>query len=193
MIKKTLFILVGFFLFQLLFSCIFCHCNDPETYDINYNSVEVTSYNTAGFTDEVVADSVYKNAFGLGIYMISDLVLSHENSSFAVLGFSSIKACSCVDDTYVYIDPISHVTILVTDTETEIITDVTSLFGMPVDDNEYVSLEQFFRERADWHDGFQFELVDFEMIPNSAIFTVQAYLESGTMFSEVTQQINFKN
>ncbi len=193
MIKKVLFILASFFLFQLMFSCIFCHCNDPETYEINYSSVEATPYNTSGFTDVVVEDTVYRNAFGLGVYMISDLVLSHENSSYAVLGFSTLMACSCEDDTYLYPDPISHVKILVTDSETEIITDVTNLFGMPVDNNEYVSLEQFFRERAEWHDGFQFQLVDFETIPSSAIFTVQAYLESGIMFSEETKQINFKD
>ncbi len=191
MIKKAFFILAIIFVVKLLVSC--CRCDDYGTYEVDYNAVDVTAYNTAGFTTQEVTDSVYKYAFGLGIYMVQERILSNTNPSFNLLGFSSIMACSCPEDIYEYPDPLDYILILATDTETEIITDVTSTFRILSGNYEYISLEQFFNERADWHDGFEFQLVDVDTIPSSAIFTVQAYLESGTMFSELTQQINFKD
>jgi hypothetical protein len=55
----------------------------------------------------------------------------------------------------------------------------------------FLYLEQFFIEREEWHDGFQFQLVNWDSIPNSAVFTAKAYLESGQLFLQETEQINF--
>lgn len=191
MVKKTFLVLLIFFIIQLIISCIFCNCEDAVTFEVNYNSVEITPINTAGFSDEIVNDSIYKNAFGITILIYSDHTLINSVSNNYTLGFSTAFACSCEDDTYIYPDPISHVDIFIIDTETNERTNVTDYFGMPVDNNEHVSLEQFFNERADWHDGFQFELVNFNPIPNSVIFVTEAYLESGKMFTNETTQINF--
>jgi hypothetical protein len=191
MIKKTFLVLLTFFIIQLIISCIFCTCDDAVTYEVNYNSVEITPMNTAGFSNEIVNDSVYKNAFGISILIHSDHTLINSVSNNYTLGFSTALACSCEDDTYIYPDPVSHVYIFIIDTETNERTNVTDYFGMPVGNNEHVSLKQFFNERAYWHDGFQFELVNFNPIPNSVIFVTEAYLESGKMFTNETKQINF--
>jgi len=193
MIKKIIIVLAILFLGQLIMSCIFCNCNDPETYEVNYTSIFVTAFNTAGFMNTEVEDSVYKNAFGISVSVASNYVIStNTESSYFTLGFNSVKACSCVDDTYIYPDPISFVEILVTDTETNQTNDVTSNFrAQSYYYNHVITLEQYFDERQQWDVWFQFDLVDLENIPDEAIFTINLYLESRTSLSEETKQINF--
>lgn len=193
MIKKGILVLVVLFSIQVLISCIFCNCNDPETYSITYTSVNVTPINTSGFTDKEVTDSVYKNAFGLSVYMNSDFTIMHTAIPNFTLGFSTVMACSCEDNTYIYADPLDYISILMIDSETEQITNVSQNFRVQSYYSELITLEQLFAERENWYDGFQFELIDFETIPNSVIFRVEAYLESGTLFTSETQQINFYN
>jgi hypothetical protein len=192
MFKKVILILVVLFSIQVLISCIFCDCPDPETFNISYSSVEVTAMNTAGFSPTAVTDSVYKNAFGLLVYMNSDYTLIQTATPNFTLGFSTVTACSCDENTYLYPDPLSYMNVFVVNTDTDERTDVTENFK--IQSYYYdglINLNEFFSERENWYDGFQFELVDFNSIPSSAIFVVEAHLLSGIMLSRETQQINF--
>lgn len=191
MFKKVILILVVLFSIQVLISCIFCDCQDPETYEITYNSVDVTALNTSGFTDQEITDSVYKNAFGLLVAMNSDFTLIHAVSPNFTLGFSTVMACSCNENTYNYPDPLNNINIFVVDTDTDERTNISEKFKIRSYYDGLISLDEFFAQREDWYDGFQFELVDFNSIPNSAIFVVEAHLLSGIMFSRETQEINF--
>lgn len=191
MFKKVILILVVLFSIQVLISCIFCDCQDPETYEITYTSVNVTAMNTAGFTDQEVTDSIYKNAFGLSVYMNSNFTLMHAVSPNFTLGFSTVIACSCFEDTYIYPDPLNNINIFVVDTDTNEKINVSEKFKIRSYYDGLISLDDFFAQREDWYDGFQFELVDFNTIPNSVIFIVEAQLESGTLLTNETQEINF--
>lgn len=193
MFKKVILILVVLFSIQVLISCIFCDCQDPETYEITYTSVNVTALNTSGFTDQEVTDSIYKNAFGLLVAMNSDFTLMHTVSPNFTLGFSTVMACSCEEDTYIYPDPLTNINIYVVDTDTNEKINVSEKFKIRSYYDGLISLDEFFAQRENWYDGFQFELVDFNTIPNSSIFIVEAQLESGIILSSETQQVNFYN
>jgi len=151
------------------------------------------AFDNTGFNAKHIVDSVYKNAFGLTVSVNFEstqigLAMPKQN----LIGFSTLMAIDCPGNTYIYPDPIKNVELYTIDTETGEKTKVSDLFGVVgYYESELISLEQFFIEREEWHDGFQFELVDFESIPNSAIFRVEAYLESGIVFIGDTEEINF--
>ena len=184
---KSVIALISIFFIQFVMSC--CTCDEPVTYKVEYDGITVTPWNTAGFNATKVMDTVYRNAFGLTLsvnfeqYKISSL--------YNNFGLSAALACSCADDEYNYINPIDYAEIYVTNVSTNEQQNVTEYFGAYNYSSELISLAELFSIREEWHDGFQFELIDFDAIPSSAVFTVNVYLESGTRFSEQTQQIKF--
>ena len=193
MIKKAVLLSVFISLIQLFFSCDPCVCPDPQAYEIVYDEILVTAFNTAGFYVNPVEDTVYKNAFGITLITNYEMVLIAANISGGTgLGFSSLMACDCITDSHTYADPISHANIYATDALNQETMDVTDKFvAFDPYANQQISINELFEQLEPWQDLFQFELADFDSIPNSAIFTVKLYLESGIKFIEHTEQINF--
>lgn len=176
---------------QSLSSCFWsCNCPEMSTYEIEYNNVDITAYDTSDFGYSPVEDSVYKNAFGLGV-----LVSSTQNKIGMVqigsFGFSNAMACDCMGSEYRYPDPIDNAVIYMTNIESGIEQEVTEFFEISGYDGVPIALETFFMNRYDGHDGFQFKLAQYDEVPNSVIFRVEISLESGTVFSDETDQINF--
>jgi len=192
--NKVLIILSAMFLSQMFFSCWGCDCSAPSTFENNYTDVSIIPYDTSGFNPEIVVNKAYKNAFGLGISVIFEPIkISYNLKIFSDLGFTSAMAfsCDCETDKYIYPDPIDYMNIYIIDTQTEQKIDITDKFKIYFYSNELISLNEFFEQRENWHDGFQIELVEFESIPNSVIFIAEIFLESGKTFSNQTEIINF--
>lgn len=195
MIKKAFLIFTFVFTLQLISSCIRCDCGESQTLSVEYYDVNVTAYNTAGFHDEIVKDTIFKNALGLSITVDFNLEkIANLNLPKSSIGFSYAMAwsCDCPSNKMIYNDPLKTIKIYVTNVsnqETLEITDKFSIFDYYED--KLITLDEFFSKREEWQDGFQFELTNFESIPNSAIFKVEAYLESGIMFSKETKKIDF--
>ena len=195
MIKKTFIVLGLIYLVQFAISCIPCDCPGAETFEIDYYDLKVQAYNTAGFHDDIVEDTIYKNALGLIVTVEFDLIniaqLNSTEPSFC-FNYGALWACSCVEDEFQYPDPIDRMEVFVSNVQTLETVEVTSSFSIyEYSKEELISLEEFFNNRENWHDGFQFELTEFDLIPNSAIFTVDTYLKSGVKFTKKTEQINF--
>ncbi len=190
---KSVTVLISIFAIQFVTSCVYrCTCDDSVTYEVIYESITVTPWNTSGFNaSEEVTDSVYRNAFGITLSV--NFEPKEVSCSQTGFGFSKAMAwsCSCPDDEYTFVDPIAYAEVFVTNVDTNEQIEVSSLFGTYGYDNELISLDELFDIRQEWHDGFQFELINFDSIPSSAIFTVNVYLQSGMKFTEQTQQINF--
>lgn len=194
MIKKVLLILAIIFSLQVTMSCIFCNCPDTNTYDVIYNSASVTAINTSGFNYETVTDSVYKNAFGLEILISYDQVLSTtNNSSYFTLGFKPLMACSCNSNEYLFPDPVSDIQIFSINTLTNESVNVTSDFEVPVWHDEGMSIQGYIEQGIEWLTYLQVEMVEHEEIPSSVIFRVEVTLQSGTIFTDETSQVNFYN
>ena len=197
MIKKAVLILTVIFITQILFSCIMtCDCPDIIEYNVSYESVKIKALNTSGFQYTEVADSVYKNAFGLEIIVLSDLTeLRKIESSSYNLGFNSAQACSCLDNTYNIPDPILAIEIFVVDTEINHRINVTNKFEMPSYDNETIPINQMIQTQMNldnyWINDFHCQLINSEGIPNSVIFVMEIHLESGIILSDETSQVNF--
>lgn len=186
--SKSITALVLIFLIQFLASCDWCNCN-PQTYEVEYDSIKITPWNTAGFGAIEVTDSVYRNAFGITMAMnFEPKKVSQIRHNF---GFSGAYACDCDGDQYNFVDPIDYAEIFMTDVVNDEQVNVTELFGAYGNSGELISLTELFSIRQEWYDGFQFELIEFDSVPTSVVFSVTVYLESGKMFSEETQQINF--
>ena len=111
---------------------------------------------------------------------------------FSSFGFASVYACSCVPNEYINVDPIEFIEIQVTDTLSHEITDVTANFSTYDYNGEQITISDFFENRADWHDGFQLDLTEYDNIPDTSIFMVKIILESGNELIEQTQEINFE-
>ena len=192
-VQKALLLLVIIFVLQLAVSCNDCVCPGAEKYEVRYNDIAVTPYNTAGFVDRVVLeDTVYKNSFGLTVQLSSELSKISQLSDPIRFGFNVALACSCVGDEYVYTDSLERTTILMTDVSTNETQEVTEWFVTYRDDsNEPISLEEFFVTRANWHDGFQFELSEYSAVPRTAVFVVEALLKSGNLLIAQTDPVHF--
>lgn len=193
--NKVLIVVSIMFLTQLFFSCWRCNCPTPETFENNYTDVSIIPYDTSGFNYEVVNDTVNKNTFGLGILVNFETIkVAFNFKKLATLGFNSALAfsdCDCVEDEFIYPDPINNFNIYMLDTQTEQRTDITQNFRIYSYSNELIPLNEFFEQRENWHDGFQIELVEYDSMPNSGVFEVEVFLDSGKTFSNHTGIINF--
>ena len=192
MAKKVIIIMLGFFLTQLMVSC-WCTCGTPEFYEVHYSGVSIEPKDISGFYTKPVKDTVYKNSFGLEIMLESEVIQTAMISISNFSGFGVAQAfapCDCEGGGYTYPDALTNMELFVMNTETDEKINATSWFGI-YESDELIPFDEFFKQREYWYDGFQVELVDFDSIPNSAIFVVEAHLESGLMFMKETKVINF--
>jgi len=192
MIKKILTILLIGFVLQIIISS--CGCGDSFTYENIYTGVTIIPYDNSGFNSKIATDTVYKNAFGLVIQVNFDSKLADNSVKFG-LGFNSAMAFSsdCIGDEYLYPDPISYFDIFMINQLDGRKTKVTDFFKILGYKGELISLEDFFPQREEWHDGFQIELVDHDSISNSVIFEVEVFLESNKSFIGQTEVVHFYN
>lgn len=193
---KASFVFALIFITQLIFSCDvgdWCDCAPSQNLEIIYDDVEITAWNTAGFRSKIVKDTVFKEAFGLSVSVnFTTTAIAMTRKTPISFGFNSAMACSCAEDDYHYNDPISNLKILVKDTVANEGWDVTSNFSTyGYSNGDPISLEELFAQRADWHDGFQFDLTQTDSIPNSSFFTIEVYLESGKILTSATDRILF--
>ena len=79
-----------------------------------------------------------------------------------------------------------------TNSENQEVTDVTDNFTTYGYDGEQLTIKELFKNRAEWHDGFQIDMTEYDNVPNSAIFIVKIFLESRIELIEQTQEINFE-
>ena len=175
-----------------------CDCELAKTFERKYNGLELKAWDTSRFQNVEVSDSPYKNAFGLTIYVEFELTqIAHfkPNLNLSSFGFASayaIYSCDCLPDEYINVDPIHTIEITVTNTENQEVTDVTDNFSTYRYNGERLTISELFENRDDFHNGFQIDMTEYDNIPNSSIFTVKIFLESGTELIEQTQEINFE-
>lgn len=192
MIKKSLLIICVGFLAQLVISCFPCRCPESRTFNVVYNEVMVTPYNTVGFQDRVVMDSVPKNAFGLTIQLKFDTELTYYKNINCAWGFEGLYACDCIGDQYLYPNPISKVEVFTINALTDAEVNSTENFKTyNYYNSDLIEIDEFFENREDWHDGFQFELIDYNDIPLLTKFKIIVILKSGDELIANTNSIKF--
>jgi len=189
--KKNGIAIILLYLLQFTIACDPCDCPTPSTFERTYNDVSVKAWDTSGSTSKEIVGKVNKNAFGLTISVDFELEKVAHHKSHSSFGFGSAIACSCNPDEYINVDPIVSIEILVTNSENNETSTVTDFFKMYGYNGELATLAELFKNREDWHDGFQLDLVKYETIPDNSIFTVKAFLKSGILFSKQTKEINF--
>lgn len=194
MTKKSLISFVVFFVLQFIFSCDPCKCN-PGTYEVKLEKLDVTAYNTSGFSTQLITDTIPWMALGLKIVLdVTQTRISNHVASVGSLGFSSALACDCIPDDYIYLDKIQDLKIIVRDVSTGKEALITDHFGFPGYGGANVtSLENYVSDLEPWGLIFQLDLVNGDDIPPSSIFKVVAFLDSGDTLSTETGQINFLN
>ena len=193
--KKLISLLLLYFFQFLATSCDPCDCEPGKTFERTYNGLELKAWDTSGFQNEEISDTVNKNSFGLTVsveFDLNQIAYLKSRLDFSSFGFASAYACSCVPDEYINVDPIEFIEIRVTDTQSQEITTVTANFATYDYNGEQITISDFFENRADWHDGFQLDMTEYDNIPNTSIFEVKIILESGTELIEQTQEINFE-
>ena len=193
--KKLISLLLIYFFQFLVTSCDPCDCDPAKTFERTYNGFELKAWDTSGFQNAEVSDTVNKNSFGLTVsveFELNQIAYLKSRLDFSSFGFASAYACSCVPDEYINVDPIEFIEIRVTDTQSQEITTVTANFATYDYNGEQITISELFQNRADWHDGFQLDMIEYDNIPDTSIFEVKIILESGTELVEQTQEINFE-
>jgi len=71
--------------------------------------LELKTWDTSGFQNAEVFDSVNKNSFGLTVSVeLNQIAHLKSRLDFSSFGFASAYACSCPPDEYINVDPIDH-------------------------------------------------------------------------------------
>ena len=194
--KKITSIFLIYLVQFLVTSCIpSCGCEPFKTFERIYHDLELKAWDTSGFQIAEVTDSVHKNSFGLSISVVFELnqiAYLKPKLNWNSFGFTSAYACSCPPNEYINVDPITSIEIIVTNSENQEVTDVTDNFTTYGYDGEQLTIKELFKNRAEWHDGFQIDMTEYDNVPNSSIFIVKIFLESGIELIEQTQEINFE-
>jgi hypothetical protein len=195
--KKIISLFLLYFFQLIASSCDPCNCEPARTYERIYNGIELKSWDTSGFQNEEITGTVNKNSFGLTIsveFELNQIAFYKPKLDISSFGFASAYAlsCDCEPDEYINIDPIDFISITVIDTQSQEITNVTDNFYTYDYDGEQITISELFQNRADWHDGFQLDMIEYDNIPDTSIFEVKIILESGTELIEQTQEINFE-
>ncbi len=185
-----------FFLYLIQFIVTSCDpCHEVRTYERKYNGLEVRTWDTSGFQTSAIDGTVNKNSFGLTLLVQSELnqIAYHQRkTSFSGFGFASAYAWSCPDDEYIIVDPIDSIEITVVNTENQKEIMVTDNFTTPGYDGEPITITELFEDRAEWHDSFQFDLTEYDKVPNSSIFKIKVFLESGIELTQETEIVAFE-
>jgi hypothetical protein len=194
MLKKSIILLTLFFLLQTISSCF--DCPDIESYNVNYTGVKINAFNTAGFYDVAVmeTDTIYKNAFGLTVGMIIEMEQTAQNfEKWNAFAFQSAAAMinDCPGPFYYYVDSIENLRIFASVSDTSEVYDYTQRFGTFDYAGNLISVEKLLEIRAEWHNGFQFQFIDFNEIPDKLIFSVEVTMESGNVYSAKTSTVHF--
>ena len=71
--KKLIFLLLIYFFQFLATSCDPCDCEPAKTFERMYKGLELKAWDTSGFQNEEVSDTVNKNSFGLTVSVEFDL------------------------------------------------------------------------------------------------------------------------
>jgi hypothetical protein len=179
--------------------CGDCNCGDFREYNVIYNGVNFSAWDTSKFQNKVVDGVVSKNAFGVGLYVKYDqngvaFIYKPKHISHASFGMAYAWSCSCVEPEYHFTDPIKSIEIKATDTTTQEMVDVTSNFTTRDYDDKDVTipelLEQYIEQKQSYL-HWQLDLTNADNIPDKAIFTLTVTLDSGKAFSEQTKEIEF--
>ena len=185
---KPLIIYCCLFLIQMGFSCVPCDCNE-KSYVVEFHNMDLTALDLSGFQATEVKDTVYRNAFGLVVAMSAHAQEVSDNG--INFGFSSAMACDCGPDNYDYIDPVQTAEIYMTDEITGQIFNASTFFNIWEYAGNLTSIPDFFAEKRQDQEYFQFQLTAYDSVPESATFMVELTLVSGTQFTEQTQTIHF--
>lgn len=190
--SKSITILLGVFILQTVSSC--CFCDDVVSYDVIYESLDLTPIDTSGFSNTEVSDTVFKQSFGLEVSVNSDWQVVSNSSIFKNFGFSSAYACSCPDDEVNTLDPIASADVFMIVEGGEEIR-INALFNVVrynTNGINLMSLTEYFSIRSDGRgSSFQMELIDGDDLPNKVSFKVDVNLDSGRKFTQQTEQILF--
>lgn len=195
--NKRLLSLFLIYIFQFLAtSCVpfFCDCDRAKTYERTYKGFELNAFFTSDFQNTEGSNTVNKNSFGLLVSVESQLnQIANLKSKFdfSSFGFASAYACTCVSDEYINVDPIEYIEIEVTDSQSQEITDVTANFSIYDLNGKQTTIKDLFENRTYRNDGFRLNMMEYDNIPDSSIFSVKIVLASGTELIQQTQEINF--
>jgi len=191
------------FIYLLQFFATSCDvkCNCPkeiDVFEILYNSLELKAFDTSGFQESEISSIVNKNSFGLTVTLLYDLIKIGYNNykinelNLSSFGFSPTYACTCPSKE-VLLNPINKVEIMVTNVNNQETKNVTSKFSTQYRYNEEeISIDELIGKITENDFFFALDLVDYEDIPNSSIFTIKIILESGVELIEQTKEINFE-
>ena len=195
--KKKFLSLLGLYAFQFLLTACVCNCPAVKTFNSVHTGFDLQSWDTSGFNDTETESTTYKNAFGLSIYLDysdEEATSSSINTSLSGFGFSSAYAwsCDCPFDIYLIPDPIVDVDIFVTNTITNERINITQNFeSSNYYDDTKITVKELFQDLDRWNDNFRFDLIEFDNVPDSAVFTVSIKLDSGKELTQSTSKIEF--
>ncbi len=189
--SKNLICLFLIYFIPFIFSSC-CNCED-QNYQIIYTGLELTTWDTRGFENTKILDSIPKDTFGLSILLSNETskvtdIKTKLKTNFGFTAAYAVVDCFC-DPGIIIKDPINSIIIKVKNSETNEIIDVTTNFSSYGDKTIEELLDNF---EDNFEDNFNLDLIKFDNIPNSSIFKVIVTLDSGIEFIKETEIILFK-
>jgi hypothetical protein len=185
----------------LLVSCIEddCKCRPRQTYETKVTDFDLKALDTSGFTASEINGTVFKNSFGIVLnvaYNVERIAKVESKNSMSQFGFSAAYACSCVPNEFISLNKIDSIKITVTDSETQIATDVTEnfkafIYGNDLNLTDFSHLHEDFQDYWNPFDVIELELNSQNNIPNTAVFTIELILSEDENLIKESEVINF--
>ena len=191
--NKKIVVVVFLYVFQFLASaCDSCDC--PGSFERNFERIDLSVWNIKEGEHIKVENEASFNDFNLSVFLFEDLVQVAHQSSFlniGSLGFQTVNACSCPVPDYIVNDKVKSLTVLVKDTESNSIIDVTEKFKS-IDDSIINTelLNKMFNNEPE--KTLEIKLIDTNDVPKKSVFLIEITLESGQKLTKETQKITFQ-
>lgn len=185
--KKVGIVLFVMFGIQLIASC----CPD-ETFEYLINGVAIRPLVLQGnqFIEVTSQDNIDKSSLLIEVAFTGDRrVIGSVLHKVGRLGFESAHATSCPDQTILYANRVTAMSVLVRDVNTNAFVDITNSVEV---DQRQLSIGQFLIEESpSLDDVFLLSITDVSGIANQAEIIVRAQLDNNVGVEAVTTQLNF--
>ncbi len=195
--SKVFSLLICIFLIQTLGSC-FLRCDDAKSYTVSYQSVDIVTFDTSGFTLKNADSVLYKNAFALRINLQTEEKEISDYRIASSIGFNTASALQeCEDAYFTYEDEIDDIQIIRIEEEGKE-TNMTSAFSNMDYNGKKVSIAEMVEAQNEDYgpsnyrsEYFNVELNDFKDLPKMFKLRVEVKLKSGTLLISETEILYF--
>lgn len=186
--KRISILIVLFTLAKLLESCFIWNCPEPKTYDVFFTDAQARLFDTKGFYETLIADSVQVTYLAIEVWLNDERKEIIANNHPFRFTNSDLYAFECGDDKEIYNDLPIDLRVFTCNEGYTNKTDVTDQFHVPRYDDNYLTVREVY-SLNELLDYLVLEVTDSAKIVGELAFIIDVELASGKVLSDTSQLV----